>query len=328
MNKNYITLQTPTDVTTKDSRGEPYSYYVPGMDPDRSTWNLIVGLAYLIVWVVGIPVLLYAAVRWWSAQDHDIDSVRETISESQVWEYERQDLRDANMFIELHCQNVHPRTLFRQLKRETQEITSGEVFKYTTREPDTSNPSVVDETVGQQSGRVVARFIADTDWQQFQEGEQTQHSIPILPIIFGALGAILLTVGLAVGVNNQVLIIGLGILALLLAAYLYYRHNPSSAPVRYEYRKRVRVLVEGEIGEQVSDPETPTSLVATDLDIIIGEDIETRRKSSTTTSKVPLAEFSKEMRQELISNTSPLPSELPFHHVSPNLYTRRKMKPI
>lgn len=309
------------------SSGQPFTYYVPGMDPDRSLWNLLVGISYLIIWVVGIPVLAYAGIRWWSDQGETAKPVREKVTATKSWTFDRQDLRNSNMFSEQHVHGAHPRTLFRELKREVQEITGRNGFKYTTREPDGTNPSIIDEEVGQQSGRVVGRFTATTDWQQFRQGEPKQQSLPLLPLVLGLLGLLVLLAGAAMDGNEQAVVIVVGILLLLLATYLYYRHGPSTAAVAFEYRKRVRVLVEGEIGEQVPTEEGPASLSATDLGVIIGEDIETRRRGPSAKRRLPLTEFSAEMREQLGNSVTPLPSEIDLRHASPEMFSQRAIIP-
>jgi hypothetical protein len=292
------------------------------MDPERPLWNFVVALSYAVLFVVGIPVFLYAAIRWALDRDHSVRTVRETVSRTTNWGYDRQDLRDAHMFTEHRCRGVDPRTLLRALKRETQEVTRQNVFKYTIREPDGRNPSVGDEPVGQRVGRVVGRFVATTEWKQFHRTETERHSLPILPAVLGLLGLLLFFVGLETNANDRELLVGLGLIVLLGAGAAYYFRGPTTGTVEYDYRKRSRVLLRGEVGERTSNPEHPR-LSASDVSIVISEEIEARTRGRNGTSMVSLTEFSTERQQQLSSSVTPLASEIDFGEFDPVVRTRR-----
>lgn len=222
--------------------------------------------------------------------------------------YSRQRLRQATNLTEANYTDVDPRTHLRRLKRAIQDVESESGYKYTTGVPEGENPHVAPENVGTQTGRVEGRLVARTDWDQFTGDKREEESSPILAIGLGILGALITLVGLVLSGSVQGLVLAIGLLALAGAAAAYYVHEPDVYQTGYFYRKRIRVLMEGEVAEP--DSGDPAHLVASDLTVTFAEDLEIQRRDGTGQEYLTQSELPERIRTKLDEYQDTITSEI------------------
>lgn len=237
--------------------------------------------------------------------------------------YDRQDLRHGNAFAEFDYQNIDPRTYFRSLKRDIQEVTVGNSYKYAVQEPDGENPAVTPENVGSRAGRIQGRLVARTNWEKFAGGQTQEESSPIGAIIAGVIGALLVIGGLALRGTAQGAVIGLGIIVLLVAGLLYYLNEPNVKQNEYYFRKRVRILARGEVAEHAASESDPADVVASDLSVICSEDIEIEYRNATGSQRVSREELPPDVQSRLDTGYTTLTEEIDFQSPAEEVYLDR-----
>jgi hypothetical protein len=242
--------------------------------------------------------------------------------------FDRQDLRHGASLVEVDHEAVDPRTHFRRLKREIQEVRTGNGYKYATEEPRTPedeppepNPRIDGEVVGSQAGRVEGRLVARTNWTQFDSDETEQESLPILAIILGVLGGLIFLGGLAIQGDAQGAALGLGLLFLIGAGAAYYFSDATVRRTEYYYRKRVRVLMEGEVAEETE--ETPPEVLASDLTVVYSEDFEFDRRGSGGGGDITRADLSASTQERLDSQHTLVTREIEIEDATPEVYCHR-----
>lgn len=191
-------------------------------------------------------------------------------SDSTVPKYSRQDLRKATRFVEGDYKGINPREFYRRLKRRLEEIQTANDFKYETRGEQRSDLKILSEEVGEKTGRVEGRLVAEADWALLGEG-----SLEYKP--YGPHGALSIVLGLLIAivgaVGNQLAVSALGIVVLLGGGYLYFKTEDGAFPL---VRKDViRVLMTGEVSERTIDDadETRTDIFANMSTIYAGDTI-------------------------------------------------------
>ncbi|MFB6135070.1 MAG: hypothetical protein ABEJ55_08790, partial [Halanaeroarchaeum sp.] len=117
--------------------------------------------------------------------------------DSTVPTYSRQDLRKATRFVEGDYKGINPREFYRRLKRRLEEIQTANDFKYETRGDQRSDLRIISEEVGEKTGRVEGRLIAESDWELLGEG-----SIEYKP--YGPHGALGIVLGLLIAIVGAV----------------------------------------------------------------------------------------------------------------------------
>lgn len=242
--------------------------------------------------------------------------------------FDRQDLRHGASLVEVDHEDVDPRTHFRRLKREIQEVRTGNGYKYATETSVTEegagdrNPRVDAEVVGAQTGRVEGRLVARTNWKQFASDETEQENLPILAIILGVFGGLVFLGGLAIQGDAQGIALGLGVLLLIGAGVAYYFSDATVRRTEYYYRKRVRVLMEGEVAEH--DPEeAPAAVRASDLTVVYSEDFEVDRQGSGTEGDVSLADLPPSTQEQLDTQHTLVTREIEIEGAEPEVYCHR-----
>ena len=179
--------------------------------------------------------------------------------ESGVERFSRQDLRKATKFVEGDYSGINPRSFFRKLKRSIEEIQDQRGFKYTTQGTQEADLDIRSEEVGQKTGIVKGRLLAESDWLGVGNGELEFR--PYGP--HGAAGIIAGTVLLLTGLSGAgVLWTLLGISALGGGAYGYTRKERSTFPIIRQ--DMIRTLITGEVSERTTgqDGETRTDIFA------------------------------------------------------------------
>lgn len=223
--------------------------------------------------------------------------------------YLRQDLRRGSNFVEFDYERIDPRTHLRRIQREIQEVQNGAGFKYATEEPTGENPVVTSENVGTETGRVEGRLIAHTNWEKFAGDETETESSPILPLIAGLLGVVIVIAGLTAQGNDQATILGVGVLVLIGAGLIYYLQDPTVNRNEYFFRKRVRILMEGEVAEHGSGS-APSDLVASDLSVIYSENLEIERRTGSGRQTLMRNELPDRLRNQLATQQTPITTEI------------------
>lgn len=237
--------------------------------------------------------------------------------------FDRQDLRHGNAFSEFDYQNIDPRTYFRSLKRDIQEVTAGNSYKYAVQEPDGENPAVTPENVGSRAGRVQGRLVARTNWEKFAGGQTQEESSPIGAIIAGVIGALLVIGGLALRGTVQGAVIGLGVIVLLVAGLLYYLNEPNVKQNEYYFRKRVRILMQGEVAEHGANESGPADIVASDVSVVCSEDIEIEYRNVTGSQRVNREDLPPNVQSRLDTGYTTLTEEIDFRSPAAEVYLNR-----
>ncbi|GAA0675227.1 hypothetical protein ACFQDG_06725 [Natronoarchaeum mannanilyticum] len=180
-------------------------------------------------------------------------------SKGQVPDYTRQDLRKATRFVEGDYKGINPREFYRRLKRRLEEFQVANDFKYQTFGDQREDLNILSENVGEKTGRVEGRQVAESDWELIGNG-----SLEYKP--YGPHGALALIVGLLVtlvgGLAQDMRVAAVGIVAVLGGGFLYFNTDTGSFPL--VRRDVIRVLMTGEVSERTidDDDETRTDIFA------------------------------------------------------------------
>lgn len=180
-------------------------------------------------------------------------------SKGQVPDYSRQDLRKATRFVEGDYKGINPREFYRRLKRRLEEFQVANDFKYQTYGEQRDDLNILSENVGEKTGRIEGRQIAESDWELIGNG-----SLEYKP--YGPHGALAIVVGLLLtlvgGLSDNMQVAVVGILAVLGGGYLYFNTEVGSFPL--VRRDVIRVLMTGEVSERTieEDDETRTDIFA------------------------------------------------------------------
>lgn len=162
-----------------------------------------------------------------------------------VPEYTRQDLRKATRFSEGDYRGINPREFYRRLKRRLEEVQTADDFKYETVGNQRSDLEIISENVGQKTGRIDGRLLAESEWGLLGTG--TLEYKPYGP--HGALAIVVgLLVGLFAGMAEEMSYAIVGVLAVVAGLFLYFKTDTGEFPVA---RKDViRTLMTGEVSER------------------------------------------------------------------------------
>ena len=164
-------------------------------------------------------------------------------------EYSRQDLRKATKFVEGDYSGINPRRFYRQLKRGVEEIQEGNDFKYDTRGDQSVDLEISSEAVGEKTGVIKGRLIANSDW--FKIGTGILEYKPYGP--HGALGIVVGLILLILGLDSAS-IAGLGLVLIGGGAYGYLQTERDDYPIIRQ--DALRVLLSGEVSERTVDSQT------------------------------------------------------------------------
>ncbi|MFB6121494.1 MAG: hypothetical protein ABEJ68_10305 [Halobacteriaceae archaeon] len=177
----------------------------------------------------------------------------------EVPEYSRQDLRKATRFVEGDYKGINPREFYRRLKRSLEEIQSGNDFKYQTSGVQDEDLEIKSEEVGQKTGRVDGRLVAESDWELVGSGVLEYKP-------YGPHGALSIVLGLLLAgvgaLGKQMPLAGLGVVLVLVGGYFYFQTDTESFPV--VRRDVIRALMTGEVSERTIEDtdETRTDIFA------------------------------------------------------------------
>lgn len=186
----------------------------------------------------------------------------------QVPEYSRQDLRRASRFVEGDYKGINPREFYRRLKRRLEEIQVRDGFKYVTSGTQRDDLRIISEAVGDKTGRLEGRLLAQSDWESLGTG-----LLEYKP--YGPHGALAIVAGVlftgAAGFAGHLDAAVLGVLLTIAGIYLYFQSEFGEFPVAQ--RDLLRVLITGEVSErQINDQgETRTDIFANMTVIYAGD---------------------------------------------------------
>ncbi len=181
------------------------------------------------------------------------------MSDKQVPEYTRQDLRKASRFVEGEYRGINPREFYRRLKRRLEEFQTENDFKYETQGTQRGDLNILSESVGEKTGRVEGRMSAESDWALLGTG-----SIEYRP--YGPYGAMAIVIGLLLavvgGLADEIPLAVVGVLGVVGGIVLYFQTETGEFPVAR--RDTVRVLLTGEVSEReiADESETRTDIFA------------------------------------------------------------------
>lgn len=173
--------------------------------------------------------------------------------EGGIDKYSRQDLRKATKFVEGDYNNVNPRTFYRKLKRSVEEIQDSRGFKYQTQGTQEQDFSIQSEEVGEKTGTVKGRLLAESDWLEVGDGELEFRPYGPHGAAGIVLGAVFLLLGLSGGSPFWTLI---GILGLGGGVYGYTRKERETFPIIRQ--DMIRALLTGEVSERTREDESGT----------------------------------------------------------------------
>lgn len=175
------------------------------------------------------------------------------MSDKQVPEYTRQDLRKASRFVEGDYKGINPREFYRRLKRRLEEFQTQNDFKYETQGTQREDLQILSESVGEKTGRLEGRLSAESDWALLGAG-----SLEYRP--YGPHGAMAIVVGLLLavvgGLAEEIPVAIVGVLATVGGIVLYLQTETGEFPVGR--RDIVRVLLTGEVSEREIEDQTET----------------------------------------------------------------------
>ena len=223
--------------------------------------------------------------------------------------YQTQDLRDATHTVEFDYKGIDPRTYFRRLRRHIQRVQTQDGYKYRTYES-ADDPLISAEPVGSLSGRVSGRLIAQTQWKRFAGYRNEEETTPIGAIFTGLLATALILVGVSLDGSDQAAAIGLGVVLLVVAAFLYFNNEPDVTQQEYYYRKRARILIAGEVTEQSQEPRA--RIKANDMTVLCGEELVVEYRDTTGRQQVELGQLPDDVRARIDDTFTPLSEEIPF----------------
>lgn len=228
------------------------------------------------------------------------------------YSYERQNLRHGKEFVERRLENVDPRTYLRFFKRNVQSVKTKNGFKYATFEPDGENPRIASENVGSRSGRVEGRLIARTNWKRFAGHKTEEETVPWAAIAAGAFGLLLVPFSF-LGNDVSVGVLALAVVLFALAGYLYYNNEPNVNQSEYYYRKRVRLLLQGEVSEREAETNS-SSIAASDLSVMYREDFEIEYRDTSGSRSVEKDSLPSEVQEQLDTSHTPLKREIDIEY--------------
>ncbi|ADE04660.2 hypothetical protein C5B89_03770 [Haloferax sp. Atlit-47N] len=163
-------------------------------------------------------------------------------------DFNRQGLRKATKFVEGDYSGINPRRFYRTLKRSLEEIQEGNDFKYQTTGSQESDLEIKSEDVGQNTGVVKGRLLAESDWYIVGDGNLEYRP-------YGPHGALAIVIGLfflLLGIGDAVWGI-VGILLIVAGGYGYWQTE--SGEFAISRQDVIRVLMTGEVSERTVDTE-------------------------------------------------------------------------
>lgn len=189
-------------------------------------------------------------------------------SDREVPEYSRQDLRKATRFTDGDYRGINPREFYRRLKRRLEEIQTEDDFKYQTVGSQDRDLQIISEEVGQKTGRVDGRLMAESDWGMLGTGRIEYK--PYAP--HGALAIVigLLIAGVA-GFAEELAYAAIGVVVVLGGIYLYFKTDTGEFPVaRMDI---IRVLMTGEVSERtIEDTDEERTDIFANMSVIYAGD--------------------------------------------------------
>lgn len=183
--------------------------------------------------------------------------------------FSRQELRKATKFVEGDYSGINPRSFYRKLKRNIEEIQDPTGFKYDTKGDQQRDLKIQSEEVGQKTGVVEGRLNATSDWLQVGKGALQYR--PYGP--HGATGIVIGISLLLIGLSGAGAVwTGLGIVVGGAGAYGYIQKERGEFPIIRQ--DMIRVLVTGEVSERTREGEegTQTDIFA-NMSVVFAGDV-------------------------------------------------------
>jgi hypothetical protein len=173
--------------------------------------------------------------------------------EGGIEDFSRQDLRKATKFVEGDYSGINPRSFYRKLKRSVEEIQDQRGFKYETEGTQERDLNIKSEDVGEKTGTVKGRLLAESDWLEVGDGELEYR--PYGP--HGAAGVTIGLIFLLIGISGAgILWTVLGIIGVGGGIYGYTRKDTDVFPIIRQ--DMIRNLVTGEVSERTQEDENET----------------------------------------------------------------------
>jgi len=164
-------------------------------------------------------------------------------SGEKVPEFSRQELREADTFVEGDYSGVNPRGFYRKLKRRLEEVQSDFGFKYHTQGHQDTDLAINEENIGTKTGTITGRLKAYSDWEPLGFSTLTYRPYAgygMISILLGVIFLIQISNSIAIGVLGLALV-GAGI-------YGYMQTERGEYPITE--RSEIRVLLTGEVSER------------------------------------------------------------------------------
>ncbi|MFC7212262.1 hypothetical protein ACFQL3_17460 [Natronoarchaeum sp. GCM10025321] len=189
-------------------------------------------------------------------------------SDRGVPKYSRQDLRKATRFTDGDYRGINPREFYRRLKRRLEEIQTKNDFKYETVGTQDSDLDIISEEVGQKTGRLDGRLMAESDWGMLGTGK-----IEYKP--YGPHGALMIVIGLlvavATGLAEELVYAALGGVLVVAGIYLYFKTETGEFPVAR--KDIIRILMTGEVSERtIEDTDEERTDIFANMSVIYAGD--------------------------------------------------------
>ncbi|QKY18850.1 DUF3188 domain-containing protein [Halolamina sp. CBA1230] len=164
-------------------------------------------------------------------------------SDGKVPEFTRQELREADTFVEGDYSGVNPRGFYRKLKRRLEEVQTDFGFKYHIQGHQDTDLTIDKESVGQKTGTITGRLKAYSDWEPLGFSTLTYRPYAGYGIISILLGVIFL-----LQISNSLPIGFLGLVLIGAGIYGYMQTKRGEFPITE--RSEIRVLLSGEVSER------------------------------------------------------------------------------
>lgn len=221
-------------------------------------------------------------------------------SDGGVQKYTRQDLRKATRFVEGDYRGINPREFYRRLKRRLEEVQTANDFKYRTRGNQQTDLEIISENVGQKTGRVEGRLIAESDGWEFLGTGRLEYNP------YGPHGALAIVVGLLVGVfaamAEEMAYALIGILVFIGGLYLYFQTDTGEFVVTR--KDIIRTLMTGEVSERtIEDTAEERTDIFANMSVIYAGDTFVKVFTGSLGNSVKAPQFSDlnwVLRRELV----------------------------
>lgn len=227
---------------------------------------------------------------------------------------QREKFREFSQYAEIDRTRIDPRKFYRKTKRELQELVDEDGYRYSLTEDSDSTVRFDPTEICDRTGLVEGELSAASDWQTVYSDEETYSSSglsTIIGIVLGAFGVFLGLAGIFIG-DGAGIVVGLLALALIAVGVLaIYYSSTRTERTTYQYRRLVKVLVQGEAttAEVKTDSHTYPDL-RSDISIIYAHDDRFRRVSNGESRMITRPELPEEVATQFKQESTSIIDEL------------------